>query len=110
MVRIAQFVHPAVYDPGIDNDDSTTSKIAMLLAPFERGDDVRKMQCPFASCVIKKEIVPGRDGFKPSDRIEQIPTASVKCGRLDRKRGRYDLRAPEILTSAQPGQHLDGIL
>ncbi len=91
MVRVAQFVHPAVYDPGIDYDDSTTSKIAMLLAPFERGDDVRKMQCPLPSCIIKKKIVPGRDGFKPSDRIEQITAASVKCGRLDRKRGRYDL-------------------
>lgn len=91
MVRVAQFVHPAVYDPGIDNDYSTTSKIAMFFAPFERGDDVRKVQRPLPSCIIKKEIVPGRDSFKPSDRIEQIPAASLKCDRLDRKRGRYDL-------------------
>lgn len=110
MVGVAQFVHPAVHNPGIYDDHSTTSKIAMLLTPFERGDDVRQMKRPLPSRIIKKEIVPGRDGFKPSSRIEQIPTASIESGRLDCKRSRNDLRTPEILASTQPGQDLDGIL
>lgn len=110
MVRVAQFVHPAVHNPGINDDHATTSKIAMLLAPFERGDDVRQMKRPLPSSIIKKKIAPRRDGFKPSGRIEQIPTASIESGRLDRKRSRNDLRAPEIFASTQPGQDLDGIL
>lgn len=91
MVRVAQLVHPAAHDSGMDDDDSTAPKIAMFPAPVESGDNVRQMQRPLPSCFIKKEIVPGRDGFKPSGRIEKIPAASVESRRLDRKRSRNDL-------------------
>lgn len=88
MIRVAQLVHPAVDGPGIDDDNSTTPKIAMFLAPFKRGDDVREVQRPLPSRFIKKEVVPGRDGFKPGGRIKQIPAASFEGCRLDRKSSR----------------------